>query len=95
MVRYRDVQYVVPVLLQLFFYASPVGYQVAVVPEELRLLVLANPVSGLLEAARASVLGTPSASWGAVVYSVAVVLSSLVGALFLFRSLERKFSDVI
>jgi lipopolysaccharide transport system permease protein len=95
MVTYRDVQYVVPVLLQLLFYASPVGYQVAVVPGELRIFVLANPVSALLEAARASVLGTPSPSWGAVGYSVGVVIIFLVGALFLFRLLERRFSDVI
>jgi lipopolysaccharide transport system permease protein len=95
MVKYRDVQYVVPVLLQLLFFASPVGYPVAVVPAELRVAVFANPVSALLEGARASVLGTPSASWGAVVYSVGVVISALVCALFHFRSLEREFSDVI
>ncbi len=95
MVRYRDVQYAVPVLLQLLFYASPVGYRVAAVPQGLRIVVLANPMSGLLEGVRASVLGAPPVAWGAVVYSVTVVVACLVGALFLFRSLEREFSDVI
>jgi homopolymeric O-antigen transport system permease protein len=95
MVTYRDVQYVVPVLLQLLFYATPVGYPVAAVPAELRVLVLTNPVSGLLEAARASVLGSSAPSYGAVVYSVGTVIILLVGAVFLFRSLERNFSDVI
>jgi len=95
MVKYRDVQYVLPVMLQLLLYASPVGYPVSAVPKNFRKVVLANPLSALLEAARGSVLGWSAVSGEVVMYSIGVVAIVLAGALFVFRSLDRGFADVI
>src|SRR5262249_5518395 len=55
MARYRDVQYVLPVVTQFLLYASPVGYAVSAVPEHLRTAFFLNPLAGLLDAFRWSV----------------------------------------
>ena len=57
-VRYRDVAYVVPVALQLWMYASPVGYPTTLVPAHWRSLYLVNPIATSIEGFRWSVLGT-------------------------------------
>jgi lipopolysaccharide transport system permease protein len=95
MVPYRDVQYVLPVATQLLLYGTPIAYSLAAVPVRARWAVQLNPLSGVLEGFRWSVLGTSAPSGGALVWSVvAAVLVFLVGA-FVFTRMERKFADVI
>jgi lipopolysaccharide transport system permease protein len=100
MVRYRDVQHVLPVMIQLGFYATPVVWalkNVAKVPASIRPLFYLNPLSGLLEAFRWSLLG-PTAdplNWGSIGYSAAFAVISFVFATIAFRSMERRFADVI
>jgi lipopolysaccharide transport system permease protein len=95
MVPYRDLRYVIPVLMQFLLYASPVAYAVSAVPQNLRFWFYLNPVSGLLEAFRWSVLGCGQLNWGAVGYaSVCVVFVFIFGA-YSFKKMERKFADVI
>jgi lipopolysaccharide transport system permease protein len=94
-VRYRDVQHVLPVLVQLAFYATPVAYTVAVVPERLRTIFLLNPVAPLLEAVRWSILAQGPLPYGHLAYAALLALATLwAGALF-FRHAERGFADVI
>lgn len=98
-VTYRDVQYVIPVLMQFFLYASPVAYMLSYamtkIPAALQPFYLLNPMAGLLEAFRWSLLGHGSLPLGAVAYSaVASVLVFLSGA-FAFKRMERRFADVI
>jgi lipopolysaccharide transport system permease protein len=95
MVSYRDLQYVIPVLLQLILYASPVAYPVAAVPAKYQFWFHANPVSGLLEAFRWSLMGRGSIEWPAVAYSIAVVIVVSIAGAFSFKRMERKFADVI
>jgi lipopolysaccharide transport system permease protein len=94
-VRYRDVGYIVPLLLQLLLFISPVAYSLDAVPQQYRWVVAANPLTGALEASRWAALGLHNLDVGALVYSTvcAAVLVSL-GA-FVFTSLERDFADVI
>lgn len=95
MVTYRDVQYVLPVVTQFLLYASPVAYAYAVVPDRWHWLFALNPLTGLLEAFRWSLLGTGTVSWALTGYAAAVtVVVFLLGALA-FKSMERKFADVI
>jgi lipopolysaccharide transport system permease protein len=96
---YRDVQRLLPVATQLLMYASPVAYGAAVVEEQTSPGVFAaymlNPLAGLLEGLRWSVLGTPAPAVGHVVWAAAASLGLCVfGALF-FRYRERRFADVI
>jgi lipopolysaccharide transport system permease protein len=94
-VSYRDVGYMLPVAVQLLLFASPVAYAVSAVPEDLQTWYLLNPLSGLLEAFRWSLLDVGELRVAAVLYSAAFsVVLFIVGA-YAFRSLERKFADVI
>jgi lipopolysaccharide transport system permease protein len=94
-VRYRDIVHILPVATQLLLYASPVAYHVAAVPHNLRAVYELNPLAGLLEALRWSLLGSAPPSAGQMAYSVAASgLVFLAGALA-FRRLERGFADVI
>lgn len=94
-VRYRDVQYLLPVGIQLVMYASPVAYSASAVPDRWAPLYYANPLAAPLELMRWSLLGTPAPTFNHLAYSVAAALSlCLVGA-WVFRSIERSFADEI
>jgi lipopolysaccharide transport system permease protein len=94
-VTYRDVGYVLPVLVPFLMYASPVAYAVSVVPERLRALYWLNPLTGLLEAFRWSLLGRGEFHWGYIVYSAAISIALLASGLAVFESMERRCADVI
>jgi len=95
MVRYRDVQYVLPVATQFLLFASPVAYALSAVPAHLQAFVAVNPLTGILEAFRWSLLGSGDLPVAAVLWStVASCLAFGLGALA-FASLEREFADVI
>ncbi len=98
-VSYRDVQYALPVLLSMGTFASPVGYPLVnamvKVGPSLQPFFLINPMSGLIDAMRWSLLGEPVYSWGLVAYNVAFALVALLLGMVVFRKLERRFADVI
>ncbi len=94
-VSYRDVAYVLPVALQMLFYASPVVYAVGIVPERLRSWYELNPLSGLLEAMRFSILGRGSLDWSLLGYAAAASLLVMAIGLFSFKRMERRFADII
>ena len=95
-VKYRDVQHVVPFLVQLLMYASPVGYSAAAVPARFReYYFLLNPVAAPIDMIRWSLLNTGQAHFGYLGYSLAVAILCVLIELFIFRSVEREFADVI
>ena len=94
-VSYRDVQYVLPVALQILLYASPIAYALSAVPANLRTVYLLNPISSPLEAFRWSLLGTAAPPPGNLLYAaVASVMVFFLGT-FSFKRMERRFADVI
>ena len=95
MVSYRDVSYILPVMTQFLLYASPVAYSAALIPVKYKLIFMANPLTGLLEAFRWSLLGTAAPNWNAVAYSAAVTVIVFTLGAFSFKKMERKFADVI
>jgi lipopolysaccharide transport system permease protein len=94
-VRYRDVNYVLPVLVQFLLYASPVAYALSVVPHSLRPYFVANPLTGVLEAFRWSLLGTGALPGGYVLYSAGCAVVALAVGSAAFTRMERSFADVI
>ena len=95
MVKYRDVGYVLPWFMQIVMYASPLAYSLAAVPDNLRWLFEANPVTWFLEVFRWSVLETPApATWQIVALCVSAPLVLLLGTL-VFQKNEREFADYI
>jgi len=96
-VGYRDVQYIVPVILQMLLYASPVPYDV---PSKAQLgryytLYHLNPLAPVIEGFRWSLIGTERPEWQFVAYAAAVSLVFLFAGAFMFKRMERKFADVI
>jgi lipopolysaccharide transport system permease protein len=93
-VRYRDIRHVVPFLLQVWMFASPVVYSTTLVPEQYRALYAVNPMVSVIDLYRSALLGTRT--WRpadlAVSASVAALLF-LVGTALFFRN-ERSFADV-
>ncbi|HEX9484775.1 MAG TPA: ABC transporter permease [Gemmatimonadaceae bacterium] len=94
-VRFRDVTYILPFLIQLLLYASPVAYGVAVVPDRLRRFYLLNPVAPLLDAMRAALLGKGDVHWKAVGVSGIVSLAVLAAGTLYFLYQDRLNADVI
>lgn len=93
-VRYRDVRFVLPFVVQCGFFAAPVGYSAAVVPERWRLVFALNPMVGVMEGFRWSILGTASEKLEAMV-AISVLGSILLLTLgrWAFRSVERDAAD--
>lgn len=95
MVSYRDVGYILPVATNFLLYASPVAYTAARIPAKYKLIFDANPLTGLLEGFRWSLLGTAHPAWSLVGYAAAVSVIVFVLGAFSFKKMERKFADVI
>jgi lipopolysaccharide transport system permease protein len=93
-VRYRDVRFVLPFVVQCGFFAAPVGYSTAVVPERWRLVFALNPMVGVIEGFRFSLLGQASPDVGTMLaISVAMTIGLLVLGRWAFRSVERDAAD--
>ena len=93
-VLYRDVQYMIPFLVQLWMFLSPVIYSIASIPQELRPLFIINPMTGVIGGFRWALLGEQRPGMYLWI-SVGIVLVLLVGGLYYFKRMERMFADVI
>ena len=94
-VKYRDIGHTVPFLAQFWLFASPVAYPVSLVPEGWRTLYSLNPMVGVVEGFRWTVLGKQSPDFAVMAVSAAVVFILLMGGLVYFKRMERSFADVI
>ena len=90
-VKYRDVRYALPFLMQVWLFASPVIYPV---PERWRWLLALNPITGIIQGFRGAFFGRP-VEWGTLALSVVITLLILVYSTFAFSRMERSFADVI
>ncbi len=94
-VRYRDVPYALPFLIQLWLYASPVIYPVTLVPGDWQRLLALNPMTGVIDGMRWAVLGKGVPHYDVYATSAAVGLVLLVSGLVYFKRTERYFADLI
>jgi lipopolysaccharide transport system permease protein len=94
-VRFRDVRYTLPFLTQFWMFATPVAYPASLVPQQWRPLLGLNPMAGVVEGFRWSLLGTSSAPGPLLWVSVAAVLVLLAGGLAYFRRMEATFADLV
>jgi len=94
-VKYRDIGLLVPFITQIWMYASPIAYSTSLVPEHWRWVYSLNPIVGVVEGFRWSLLGKEPPPLGPMLLSLAIVLLLLVGGLVYFRRTERTFADVI
>jgi lipopolysaccharide transport system permease protein len=94
-VRYKDVRYLIPFLMQLWLFATPVIYPSSLIPDQLRTLYGLNPMAGVVDGFRWAVLGQAAPPGPMLALSVLVVGLTLVSGLFYFRRVERTFADVL
>jgi len=93
--RYRDVGHAVPFLMQIWLYASPIVYPVSLIPEQWRLLYSLNPMVGVIEGFRWTLLGREVPAFGVIAVGAAVAVMLLLGGIIFFKRMEHTFADVI
>ncbi len=95
-VKYRDFRYVIPFLIQMGLYISPVGFSSSVVPERWRLLYSLNPMTGVIDGFRWAILGPGhELYWPGFIVSICLTLITFVTGIIYFRATERTFADII
>lgn len=93
-VKYRDIRYALPFLMQLWLFATPVIYPTSIVPERWRWLLALNPLVGIIENFRAALFGQPL-NWATLWTAVVVTAAVLVYSVYAFRRMEKSFADIV
>lgn len=94
-VRYRDVRYTIPFLMQIWLFVTPVVYSSTLIPASWRVVYGLNPMAGVVEGFRWALLGKANISLPIVIASSFIVIMLLVGGLFNFRRMEKSFADIV
>jgi len=93
-IEYRDIRVVIPWILQIAMYVTPVVYPLSALPERYRLVATLNPMTGVVESFRAALFGTPVPAVP-LLWSVGASLLLVFTGAFYFRRVERRFADVL
>ena len=93
-VKYRDIKYVLPFILQLWMFATPVIYPASFVPAGWRWILMLNPLTGIIGGFRSALLNK-AFEWPAIAVAAALTLASAAYSVWSFRRMERGFADVI
>jgi lipopolysaccharide transport system permease protein len=94
-VQYRDIRYVVPFLIQVWLFATPIAYPSSMLGEPWRTIYGINPMAGVVEGFRWALLGSTMPSVPMLAVSAAAALVIMVSGLFYFRRMEKTFADVV
>ena len=94
-VKYRDVAFIAPFLVQFWLFATPIAYPSSLVPARWRILYGINPMTGVVEGFRWAMLGTEAVSLPTFVVSGIISVLLLVTGLIYFKHYERAFADMI
>lgn len=94
-VKYRDVKQIMPFLIQTGLFLTPVIYPVTAVPERFQWILYLNPMTGVINAMRSSMLGLGAIDWPLTLLSVASAVGMFILGLYYFKAKEREFADII
>lgn len=95
-VKYRDMRFIVPFIVQFGLFLSPVWYKTTLLSEESRILLALNPMVGVIDGFRFALLGGANPIyWPAMQMSVVIIVGLLITGVWYFRKTERSFADVI
>jgi lipopolysaccharide transport system permease protein len=94
-VIYRDINYILPFLTQFWLFITPIAYPSSMIPEKWQLLYAINPMTGVVEGFRWTLLGTETAPGPMLAVSTTISLIILISGLFYFRRMERTFADSV
>jgi lipopolysaccharide transport system permease protein len=95
MVRYRDVPFVLPFLVQVWFFATPIVYGVTAVKPSTQTILALNPMAGVIDGFRWAVLGRGLPHYNVYLLSMAISFGVMLSGLWYFRRVERYFADLI
>ncbi len=94
--KYRDLKFLISFGVQLLMYATPVIYPISTIPEgKLKMLIMANPLSSIVEGFKYAFLGAGEFSWGMLGYSAGFTAVMLVVGIVVFHKTERNFIDIV
>lgn len=94
-VKYRDFRYIVPFIVQIGLYISPVGFNSSIVPEKFRIFYSLNPMVGIIEGYRYCITGKTTLDYNALIISIIFCAVFLFFGISYFRRTEKKFADII
>jgi len=95
-IKYRDFRYVIPFVVQFGLYISPVGFSSSIIPEKWRFFYSLNPMVGVIDGFRWSILGEGSPIyWPGFILSIGVIIFFLWLGIWSFRKMENSFADLI
>jgi len=94
-VKYRDVRFVMPFLIQIWMFATPIAYPSSLIPGSWRILYGLNPMVGVIEGFRCMLPGNQSQPGLMIAVSSAVALVLLISGALYFRRVEKTFADVV
>jgi lipopolysaccharide transport system permease protein len=94
--KYRDLTILFTFIVQLWMYGTPIVYPISMVPEgTLRTLIMANPMTSIIEAFKYATLGQGYFSWLALGYSFAFMVVLLIFGIVIFNKVQRSFMDTV
>jgi len=93
-VKYRDIRYALPFVIQLWMFASPVIYPTSMLRGKLKIVLTLNPLTGIIENFRSALVGTQM-KWSSLAISAAITLVLFVCSAYAFKRMERSFADLV
>ncbi|NBU05651.1 MAG: ABC transporter permease [Sphingobacteriia bacterium] len=93
--KYRDLKFLVTFGIQLMMYASPIVYPLSIVPEKYKWIIIANPVTSIIETFKYAFLGVGEFSWFYLGYSTLFTIVLFMIGLVIFHRVEKSFMDTV
>ena len=93
-VKYRDVRYILPFFIQIMLFVTPVIYPASIAGKYSKILAL-NPMMGVIQGARAALLGTTPINWTLIIISLLGTTILMIFGIYVFKKTERYFADII
>jgi lipopolysaccharide transport system permease protein len=93
--KYRDLKFLVTFGVQLMMYASPIVYPLSIVPEKYKWIILANPVTSIIETFKFAFMGVGVFNWWHLAYSTLFTIILFFIGMIIFHKVEKSFMDTV
>jgi len=94
-VFYRDIDFAIGLVMQLWMYLSPIAYPVSIIPERYRGVYMLNPMTPIMDGYRKATLHATTPDWNRLIWVVLVAVVILILAYWFFKAREREFADIV